>query len=286
MSEIESELGPVCEAVVQSTVRITPEDRDEVRRMTLSIDDPSFRFREGQSIGVVVKGPHAFGNPYHMRRYSIANGRQPVGDEAVEIEILVRRCFYLDEVSGEQHPGIASNYLCDARPGDAITITGPYRSPFVVPRDENANLLMIGTGTGIAPFRAFIQHVYGLNREWNGQVRLFYGARTGMDLLYRNDAEDDLANFYDEKTFKAFKGLISKPLAQDEQALGDTLDDHAAEAWELMQDGRTYVYLAGLGKVAEVLDKVMARAAGSERVWHETRDWMRREGRWAELIYG
>jgi ferredoxin--NADP+ reductase len=286
MTEIENELGPVCEAVVRDSVRITPENRDEVRKITLEIDDPSFRFREGQSIGVVVKGPHAFGNRYHMRRYSIANGRTAADDEHAEIELLVRRCFYLDEVSGEQHPGIASNFLCDARPGEAITITGPYRSPFVVPRDTKANLLMIGTGTGIAPFRAFIQHVYGLGREWQGQVRLFYGARTGMDLLYRNDAEDDLANYYDEKTFKAFKGMISKPLAPEEQALGDTLEGHAAEAWELMQDEKTYVYLAGLGKVVEVLDKVMAQAAGSERVWRETRDWMLREGRWAELIYG
>jgi len=286
MTEIENELGPVCEAVVKDSMRITPESRDEVRKITLSIDDPSFRYREGQSIGVVVKGPHPFGNPYHTRRYSIANGRQAVNGDNVELELLVRRCFYLDEVSGEQHPGIASNYLCDARPGDSIIITGPYRSPFVVPKDDHANLLMIGTGTGIAPFRAFIQHVYGTNRSWQGQVRLFYGARTGMDLLYLNDAEDDLANYYDEKTFKAFKGLISKPLAEDEQALGHTLEDNAAEAWELMQDEKTYVYLAGLGRVADVLDKVMSGAAGSERVWRETREWMRREGRWAELIYG
>ena len=96
-------------------------------------------------------------------------------------------------------------------------------SPFKMPQDKRANLLMIGTGTGVAPFRAFIQSIYRRAPDWQGQVRLFYGARTGMDLFYLNDEEDDLANYYDEKSFRAFKGLISKPLASDDQALRDAL---------------------------------------------------------------
>ena len=47
-------------------------------------------------------------------------GNVPVGG-GVHLDILVRRCFYLDEVSGERYAGVASNYLCDAKPGDQIT---------------------------------------------------------------------------------------------------------------------------------------------------------------------
>ena len=53
----------------------------------------------------------------------------------------------------------------------------------------------------------------------------------------------------------------------------------------MMQDPSTYVMLAGLGKVAEKLDKVMAKAAGSEELWQQTRQKMIDEGRWSELIY-
>lgn len=285
MNQMDSELGAVCEAVVKESSRITPENRDEVRKIRLQIDDPSFRFVEGQTIGVVVPGPHDFGNRYHMRRYSIASGREVNGGEAVEFDLLVRRCFYLDEVSGERYPGIASNYLCDAPPGKRITISGPYRSPFRIPQNSSANLLMIGTGTGVAPFRAFIQRIYRYQPDWQGKVRLFYGARTGMDLFYLNDEQDDLANYYDEKTFQAFKGLISKPLAADDQALRDPLEAHAAEAWELVQDRNTYVYLAGLGKVVETLDAVMAKAAGSEQRWLEAKEQLIKDDRWSELIY-
>ena len=72
MTEHQLELGPVSEAVVTDSIRISREDLDEVRRIRLRIDDPSFHFSVGQSVGVVAPGPHPFGNRYHMRRYSIA----------------------------------------------------------------------------------------------------------------------------------------------------------------------------------------------------------------------
>jgi len=72
MQENRNELGPVSEAVVTDSVRISREDLDEVRRIRMRVEDPSFRVGVGQSIGIVVPGPHPFGNQYHMRRYSIA----------------------------------------------------------------------------------------------------------------------------------------------------------------------------------------------------------------------
>ena len=207
MSDFPADIGPTTEAVIKETQRITPESTDEVRHLVVRVLDPAFQFVEGQSIGVLVPGPHPFGNPYHLRRYSIANARSLPGQDEIKLDLLVRRCFYLDEVSGERYPGIASNYLCDAKPGDRITISGPYLSPFKIPRDDTANLLMIGTGTGIAPFRAFAQLIYERRGGWQGQVRLYYGGRTGLDLMYANDEQNDLANYYDDKTFKAFKAL-------------------------------------------------------------------------------
>lgn len=286
MNEQTLEIGPTCEAVLLDSRRITPDTTDEVRRLSLQVDEPAFRAVAGQSIGVLVPGPHPFGNAQHLRRYSVANEPRPTDTQGLELEILVRRCHYLDEVSGERYPGIASNYLCDASPGDRITLTGPYRSPFAIPQDSRTNLLMIGTGTGVAPFRGFIQQVYRSRPTWEGQVRLFYGARTGMDLLYGNEEGQDLANYYDEETFRAFRALISRPLAGEETALRDSLQQNAAETWELMQAPNTRVYLAGLGKIVETFGKVMTEAAGSADKWSATRQRLQENGRWAELIYG
>jgi ferredoxin--NADP+ reductase len=285
MREAPADLGPTTQAFIKDSRRITPESTEEIRHITLQVADPAFQFGEGQSIGVVVPGPHPFGNAFHVRRYSIANARSIPVETGVELDLLVRRCFYIDEVSGERYPGIASNYLCDAKPGASLTIGGPYLSPFKMPLDNHANLLMIGTGTGIAPFRAFAQLIYERRGDWKGQVRLYYGGRSGLDLMYTNDETTDLANYYDEKTFKAFRALGTRPLMSSSQALERGLTDNAEDALLLINEPNTYVFLSGLGKIAAVFDKVMAERVGSSEEWAAIKQKMIDEGRWSELIY-
>ena len=144
---------------------------------------------------------------------------------------------------------------------------------------------MIGTGTGVAPFRAFIQRIYEKEGGWEGQIRLFYGARSGMDLLYTNDEQNDLANYYDEKTFRAYKALTSKPLTSSSRALELGLKDNSGEIWDLINDPKTYVFIAGLGKVAAALDRTLAVLAGSEEAWNRLKKNLIDENRWSELIY-
>ena len=63
--------------------------------------------------------------------------------------------------------------------GGAVTLVGPYHLAFTLPKQKDANLLMIGLGTGIAPFRAFVKHIYSELGGWKGKVRLFHGAMSG-----------------------------------------------------------------------------------------------------------
>lgn len=273
------------DAVITASRRITPDDSDEVRQITLKIEDPSFRYVKGQAIGVVIPGPHPFGNRPHMRRYTIAEDKGLNADGEAQLEILVRRCFYIDEMNGEQYPGIASNFLCDAAPGNKIALSGPYKSPFKMPPKDTDNLLMVGTGTGIAPFRAFIQKIYQDKRSWKGDVRLFFGAKSGMDLLYMNDQNKDIANYYDEATFEAFCGLAEKPLARESDGLEQSINQNAQEIWSLIQQPNTYVYLAGLEDISSVFDEKMSNLAGSEDNWKSMKDNLRQQGRYSELLY-
>jgi ferredoxin--NADP+ reductase len=270
-------------AEVKSSARITPENTDEVRSLSLHVADEEFHYQVGQSVGVLIPGPHPFGNAQHLRLYSIA-GSTP-HEHGIDLELCVRRCFYIDEVSGERYPGIASNRLCDAKLGEQVLLTGPYNSQFRVPEDKRSNLLMIGTGTGIAPFRAFLQQVYEREPDWQGQVRLYYGARSGMERLYHNDRNNDLANYYDQRTFKAIEGLSRRPWLGEEKSLDQALQQHAQDIWTLMQDEHTCVYLAGLERISLTLDKAMAEAAGSENRWRWARQELMRQGRWSELLY-
>ncbi|MET0090951.1 MAG: oxidoreductase [Candidatus Thiodiazotropha sp.] len=287
MSDVTDEylLENTCNAVIKSSVRITPENTDEVRQIVLQIDDPAFRYATGQSIGVLVPGPHEFGNEFHHRRYSIANPVQTGNPENVELEILVRRCFYIDEVSGERYPGVASNYLCNAKNGDTIKITGPFRSPFKIPTDKSSPLLMIGTGTGVAPFRAFVRQIYDQFGGWQGKVRLYYGDNGGMNLLYLNDQQMDLGQYYDDQTFQAFSALTDRPLTSVEKGLEESLAAHADECREMILDSKTHVFVGGLEKASEAFNKVMEQAFGSAEAWKQQRQLLIEQGRWAELLY-
>ncbi len=271
-------------ATVKQSARITPEGAAaEVRHIVLSLPEVHLVTQIGQSVGVITPGPHPFGNREHLRLYSIAGTGWD--DGRAELALCVRRCFYIDEVSGERYPGTSSNRLCDARPGDIVLLTGPYGIPFPVPQDDTSNILMIGSGTGIAPFRAFVEHLYHSLGTWRGKVRLFYGADTGMELLYMNEVNTDLANYYTQDSFKAFEALSPSPHTGVPAALGRSLEQNRDEVWGLLQAPNTYVYLAGLKKSAEGLDRALARVAGSEEAWRRKKKELLFFERWTEVLY-
>lgn len=273
-------------AKLVSSVRITPRDCEaEVRHLTFELPGGGFSYVEGQSIGVLAPGPHAFGNAFHLRLYSIASPREGENRKPGSLSICVRRCFYIDDVSGERYPGKASNFLCDAQVGDVLPITGPYGSRFQVPEDESANLLMVGTGTGIAPFRAFVKHIYEGHKKWKGQVRLFYGAKVGMEALYMNDVNRDLGLYYDQQSFQAFEALSPRPAFDLPPELDKAIVQNSYEVWEMVQHPKTHVYLAGLSDAEKQFDKAMGMAAGSAETWFDTRAQLMAEGRLSELLY-
>jgi len=273
-------------ATIRSNTRITPpEARDEVREIVLDVPATSFVYVEGQSIGVLAPPPYEFGNDKHMRLYSIASTRKGEKGQREEIAICVQRCFYIDSVSGERYPGKCSNYVCDLTVGAEINITGPYGRHFIVPRDNNANILMVATGTGIAPFRAFIKHIFEEEEEWKGKVRLFFGAKTDLDLLYMNDIKDEISHHYLKDTFKAIEALSPRPAFDEPGGLAQKLEENATDVWDLIQHPKTYVYVAGMRKASADLDMALSRIAGSDQDWLRKKRELFLDGRWAEHLY-
>jgi ferredoxin--NADP+ reductase len=180
---------------------------------------------------------------------------------------------------------VASNYLCDRKVGDKITVTGPFELPFAVPEDKSANLILIGMGTGIAPFRAFVKHIYHDVKDWKGRIRLFYGARSGLELLYLNDKDGDLTNYYDEDTFKAFKALSPRPHWSDPIALDTAIEERASEIVDMLGQTNTYIYVAGYEKIRDMLDKAFINILGSKEKWELRKAELIAGKKWAEIIY-
>lgn len=272
-------------ATVVKSTRITPAgSKTELRHIDLAVDDIDFTYGIGQSIGILVPGPHDYGQKEYLRLYSIAGSAKGDGIHPV-ISLLVKRSFYVDDVNGERYDGKASNYLCDLKEGDTLTMVGPFGLAFTVPEEKDANLVMIGLGTGIAPFRAFIKHIYSDLGGWKGDVRLYHGATTGLEMAYMNDQNADLQYYYDQETFKAFQALSPRAHFDAPVDLAGAMAQNADEVWKHLQDPKTYVYVAGLKQIGELLDKALVKIVGSPEAYRQQRAKMIDEGRWAELIY-
>jgi ferredoxin--NADP+ reductase len=234
---------------------------------------------------VLVPGSTPFGQRRHFRLYTIADLPERSAPGRTRVRLCVRRVVWLDPYSGERYPGRASSFLCDLAPGARLAVTGPYGLPFEVPAEHDARLVLIGAGTGIAPFRAFVRHLYREVPDWRGRVWLFHGAPSGLELLYQNDERDDFAQYVDRGTFEAFRALSPRPSWADPIAWDYALEARGDELWEMLRSPDTYVYLAGHEPALADVDRVLARVAGSPEAWARRKAELRAGGRWIELIY-
>ena len=267
-----------------ATERITPPETGEVRELQLEVSRPGFAPHAGQSVGVLAPGQRAFGQQDHFRLYTVADLPESA-DGRTRIKLCVRRCSYIDEFSGEEYPGVASNWLCDLAEGAEITMTGPYGSPFEIPAEQDATLVLIGAGTGIAPFRAFVKRMHQEVPDFRGRIMLFHGAHSGLDLLYRNSERDDFAQYIDRGTFEAIEALSARPHWSDAIDWDSALTARGEELAELLEHARTYVYVAGLEQIRDRLDESLAGVMGSEARWMRRKAELLAGSRWVELLY-
>ena len=115
------------------------------------------------------------------------------------------------------NPGIASSYIFSKKPGDTVTISGPYGEFFI--NDADAEMLYVGGGAGMAPMRS---HLYELFRtiETGRKVTFWYGGRSKRELFYVDHfraLEKDYPNF-------KFYIALSEPLEEDNWKVKDSLD--------------------------------------------------------------
>lgn len=118
------------------------------------------------------------------RLYSIASSRKAVGD-AVHLTIATVRY----ESLGRHREGVASSYLADRSLGGNVPVFVHAAKHFRLPEDESTDVVMVGPGTGVAPFRAFLQDRAATGAS--GRNWLFFGEqRKASDFLYEEELMD------------------------------------------------------------------------------------------------
>ena len=163
------------EALVKGNFRLTSEGSDtDVRHIILDFQGKPFPVLEGQSLGIIAPGTNKDGKPHLPRLYSASSPRDGERAGYHNVSLTVKR----DE------DGLCSNYLCDLKKDDKVNVTGPFGTTFLMPTDPEARLLMICTGTGSAPMRAFTMARERTVGATEGGMVMFFGARTPESLPY------------------------------------------------------------------------------------------------------
>ena len=172
--------------------------------------------------------------PLTPRLYSIASAPEEVGEE---VHLPVGVLHY--EHDGKAYSGAASGYLGERLPEDGAARVFVEPNPnFRLPDDPQAAIIMIGNGTGIAPFRAFMQA--RVAREAPGKNWLVFGnPHFTEDFLYQTEWQGwQKDGFLHRYSLAWSRDQAEKVYVQDK------LREEAASVWQWLKDG-AYVYVCG-----------------------------------------
>ena len=131
----------------------------------------------------------SFTRPLAPRAYSIASSRKEVGDEA---HLLISTVRYNSH--GRDRLGVASGFVGERlKKGDRVRVKVKPNKHFALPSSSDADIIMVGPGTGVAPFRSFVQERRASGAK--GRNWLFFGDRSFThDFLYQLEWQDALAD--------------------------------------------------------------------------------------------
>ena len=218
---------------------------DELRKYTLpenrSLAEEYVWGRE--FIDLITEFPGIIKNPQDLftvlqrltpRMYSIASS-QEMNPNAVHTIVRVIRY----DTHGRERQGLCSGHLAERAPhGQKMPVFLHENKNFRLPEDSNAPIIMIGPGTGIAPFRAFLQHRQALGHK--GKNWLFFGEqRRSSDFLYQSDLEA----WHKDGLLNNFHTAFSRDQKQ-KVYVQDRMREHAAELYKWLEEG-AYFYVCG-----------------------------------------
>lgn len=143
-----------------------------------------------------------------FRAYSMAN--HPAENNIIMLNIRIATPPF-DRVNGgfqKINPGVCSSFIFSRKPGDKVTISGPYGEFFI--KDTNREMMFIGGGAGMAPMRSHIFHLFHTEKT-DRKATFWYGARSKREIFYEEDFRE-IENNFDNFDFTI---ALSEPLPED-----------------------------------------------------------------------
>ncbi len=144
-----------------------------------------------------------------FRAYSMAN--HPAEGNIIMLNIRLATPPFDRKAGGfmNLNPGICSSYVFSRKPGDKVTISGPFGEFHIKPTKKE--MVYIGGGAGMAPLRSHLFHLFHTKKERDRKITFWYGGRSLREVFYTEqfrDIEKDFSNFQ-------YNIALSEPLPED-----------------------------------------------------------------------
>jgi len=268
--------APFAGKVVSSKRIVGPQATGETCHIIID-HDGDFPYWEGQSWGVIAPGQRERDGKNHaVRLYSIASSRYGDDMTGKTGSLCVRRAnYWCPELKADDpaKAGICSNFLCDTKAGDDISLTGPVGKVMLIPEeDPTTDLIMVATGTGIAPYRGFIRRLFAEDTPaaaaYKGQAWLFLGVANSDALLY--DDEFQAAKKKSPDNFRIDYALSRESKNKDggKMYIQDKVEEYSDEVFEKLENG-AHIYFCGLKGMMPGIQDMLEGVAKKKGVDYE-----------------
>lgn len=198
---------------------------------------------------------------------------------SMENDLVLNTSVQPELIPPEAFRGVSSGYLGNLRPGQLAEVSVVKNDRFRLPKNPNTPVIMIGPGTGLAPFRGFVQELNAENDNRNAM--LFFGCRNETDYLYRSELESSESI----ELHVAFS-RSDKP----RQCVQDLMWKHRERVWELVEAG-AHIYVCGDGRhMAKDVDKTLCQIAATIGKMNERNaiglfEQLQQEGRYLQDVW-
>ena len=267
-------------ATVTGNFRLTAPDAScDIRHIILDLGATHFPVLEGQSIGIVPPGAGANGRPHKVRLFSVASPRDGERPNTNNLALTVKRVAE-PQPDGSVERGVASNYVCDLKLGDTVDVIGPFGATFLMPEDPGTDVIMICTGTGSAPFRAFTERRRRTMPSAAGKLYLFFGARSPAELPYFGPLKKVPPKLLDQEL------VFSRLPDRAKEYVQDRMRKRSADLAGLIERDTTHVYVCGLRGMEGGVEASFRDICGEHGLdWIKIRARMRETGRYHVETY-
>ena len=240
-----------------------------------------FPYWEGQSWGVIPPGVREKdGKPHSVRLYSIASSRYGDDMTGKTGSLCVRRATYwCPELKAEDpaKKGICSNFLCDTKPGDEIMMTGPSGKVMLMPEENpKTDLIMVATGTGIAPYRGFVRRLFTedtpAGRAYQGTAWLFLGVANADALLYDDEWQEVKKKFPNNFRLDYAMSREQTNKKGGKMYIQDKVEEYADEIFQKLDNG-AHIYFCGLKGMMPGIQDMLKNVAEAKGLDYE--NWLK-----------